>query len=243
MENHSLKLRFLPLFLNEENNLGEAIKIAFGFNQLGFFSRVLNFRKKLDAAVQIIKELNSVEFTELDVPSFIELPNIDDISYQARTEIDLVLQRELTDVKEIVDAIVNSVSIAIYEKIYNTPFKEDNRLKELKQRVLNLDYKEAFSLYNKIKYSIIESNKLWTQRFTEERNEDPDVEIAGGDKLDKFNIINIISQMCNIFNVSYHQAWELPYIVVQTTLWMNMTRDGVHSRLTKIKEAKIRSNK
>ena len=178
---------------------------------------------------------NLNEFLETDVSKIkyeygdIKLPSdIDNIPFQQM----MTLQSFKTKGLGIADIICKKIAIVC---------SDANKVnqKSLEHRVSELPYKEAFGIMNWIRESQKESTIKWEKRFMSVRVDDKDYDLAGGQALDQFNVINTIKNTCNDFNVSYEEAWQMPFSVIQSNSYAKATAAHVQFKMEKIKEARM----
>ena len=240
-----LKFKHLKYFMEDTPPM-DVMNNVFGFDKMSKLKKILNFKKILNSIAELSKELSYVDFTKIRYTEYedIVLPTkIDYISYQARLEIEqlfTILDKDNTKFIEVASTII---AISCYHIKYNKPYKDDSKLQQLRDDILNYPHTPMLGLYNTIKDGIVESNETWNNDFTKVNNLDPDFISAGGHMLDRFSTVGVIEFVCDRFNVSYHEAWNISYLAVQTSLLRQSTQDFIQNKMTKIKERRMKSIK
>ena len=237
----AIKLRFVPLMVSKET-IGKFMEQSFGLGNANKFIRAIKFRSVLRKAITAINEFNSIKLEELTDNGCIVIPDLETVTYKARSEADVYISIEPSTMQEVVDMVANFVAILTYQQVYDKPYTDDKQFLELKERILDTNYKYVFGAFNQLKNIVSSSRREWSERFENEQVEnDPDFSLVNGERLNKFNILTIISKLCSIYNIDFYQALDLPYNVVQTTLWMNLTRENIQHTMTVLKEARLKS--
>ena len=168
--------------------------------------------------------------------------HIDFISFQAMMELQSLLGDEKD--RSMGEAMADIIAIACYsvnvEKRYNS---ESDKFKEFRQYIMDQELFSMIGLYNWISESLLDSNKMWTQRFFEVEIQDPDFENAGGNRMRQFNVISTIKTICNDFNVTYEEAWQMSYSLTQTNSYSKAVQNHIQDLMRQNKEAKMRSQR
>jgi hypothetical protein len=115
-------------------------------------------------------------------------------------------------------------------------------IKMMESRVNNLPYDQAFGIMNWIKESLHASAIMWEKRFMSVQVEDKDYDTAGGHALNQFNVINTIKNTCTDFNVTYDEAWQMPYSVIQSKSYAKATAAHIQMKMEKLKETRMKAN-
>lgn len=182
-------------------------------------------------------EATSIEYkgSELKVPA-----SIDYIPFIARMELEALFEKPL----DMQNHMNMAIAIVCFKedtgKLFDSASKE---FEEYKERVSNQPLVKMIGLYRKIEADLKASNDRWNKEFQETDSTDPDFLLAGGSALQRFNILNLITQSCADFNVPEDKAWQLSFLMVQTNALRKASTSLVQERLTKIKERKMKQKK
>lgn len=115
----------------------------------------------------------------------------------------------------------------------------DISINELEKIVYNMPFKSAMGIYNWITKSLETSRNSWEKRFVSVSVPDKDYDQAGGHRMNQFNVINTIKNTCNDFNVTYKEAWQMSYSVLQTNSYSRATSGHIQHEMEKIKHARM----
>lgn len=210
-----------------------------------WFLRKKRYSKALTKAVFLVEQARRVSPNDIiwDHGCPIKKPNhVDFISFQAMMELQSLLGSE--EDRSMGEMITDIITIVCYsvnvEKHYNS---ESDKFKQFRQHVGQQELFAMLGLYNWISESLLESNKTWTQRFFEVEILDPDFENAGGSRMGQFNIISTIKSICNDFNVTYDEAWQMSYSLTQTNSYSKAVQNHIQDTMRKDKEVKMRAQR
>lgn len=171
----------------------------------------------------------NAEDIKYDKDCGIKIPsNIDNISFENMMSL-LSFKKEG---KDLIEVICAKIALACHE---------ENNVSEntMKRRVLELPFVSAMGIINWINESIRKSQEDWEKRFLSVYVVDKDYDAAGGHAMNQFNVINTIKNTCNDFNVTYKEAWKMPYSVVQTNSYAKATASYVQHKMEQIKKQKM----
>lgn len=242
----SIKLKHLDLVSQQDPQYKRIMKEELGYTN-NWWSRKLNFIKKFKAAYLLVNEIRQIDPRELswteDCP--IDKPqNIDFITFQAFMEIQALLNGA-ADAKDITDLIAQTITIACFsanhpELDYDSECEE---FKKFKKQILNYKYVDMFGLYNWIVKSLTQSAEDWNQRFFSVEVKDIDYELAGGNRMAQFNVIQTIKTICADFNLPFKEAWQLSYNLVQTNSYASATQGHIQDQMRILKEGKMNAKR
>ncbi len=239
-----IKLKHLDLFTSDTADHAAIMKEVIGLKG-NKINKLIKFRKAFKEANELFHKVSEIDISKTEPPKDydIKLPkNIDDIPFIARMELESITTK--MDQGDLTDNIASVVAIACFNSNYKIDFNVDLRVfNSFRKEILNRPLIEIIGLFNWIKKDIKRSNELWEKKFREVDPTDPDYIQAGGQMLSRFNVINTIKAICEEFNVSYHKAWHIPYIVVQTNSLANASEAYVQNKMTKIKERRMKQQR
>tara|TARA_R110002051_G_scaffold55684_1_gene103512 strand:- start:145 stop:963 length:819 start_codon:yes stop_codon:yes gene_type:complete len=203
-------------------------------------------KKAYQRAIEIVKNSRALKPNHLEYKQsethFIKSPNnIDYISFIAMMELNAVIgQGEVTTLSNLMSHII---SIVCFSSNSESEIYDSNsyQFKSFQQQVLNQPLEEMLSLYNWIMKSLDESSVLWVDKFKEVAIVDEDYDQVGGAiKQAPYNVISTIKILCNDFNVTYQEAWQLSYAVTQTNSLAKATGNYVQDEMRIVMEDRMK---
>ena len=235
------KLKHLDLISEENIDYAKFMIALFGYknsrwNKVKAF--VSCYRKTYDL-IEKIKQIDPKKVgLNKDCPiKFYE--NIDSISFSAMMQVQMLSNN--SEDKKIGELISELIAVTCYERNHNKDFDiESLSFKHFQNRILESPAFDMIGLYNHLDKQLKDSANMWERLFFEVEVIDQDYMEAGGSALDKFNVINTIKMICNDFNLTYKEAWQMPYGVTQTNSLAKATSTFVQEKMSKIKERKMR---
>lgn len=239
---NQIKLKHLDKIASKDIDYMYLMKDVLGYKD-SWWTRKTSFKKqfnKLYSTIGFINKLNPKLLVQNPKSPIKSPDNIDSISFAAMMELK---ELEETDF-EIGYLMTEFITLICYSSNVKKPFDKDSfEYKVFKSRVENMPVIDAIGLYNHLDKKMIESNLVWETMFLQVQFDDSDYIEAGGDSLQAFNVINSIKGITNDFNVSYKEAWNLSYGVVQANSLAKATAAKVQERMTKIKENRMKTKR
>lgn len=242
MEKLGFKLKHLQLISNDDFNYLDLMKDVLGYDISKWYSKFFlkTNLEKMNKMIERLKNLDPKD-VELNPDCKILKPNdIGQIPFVAMMEIQMLLNSDLKAEELMADLITMS---CFSSNCKNDFIKDGGDYNRLKNRVLNSDVEDMVALFNWALEAVDVTNKMWTELFFKVEVDDPDWRAAGGERLSQFNVIQTIRIICKELNVSYEQAWQIPYAVVQTLNLATATANFVQTEMTKIKESRMRQQR
>lgn len=242
---YHLRLKDLDNLCSKQVDFSIIMKEILGYRN-PFILRKLVFVRFFKKAYKIVKEFEQINVKSLEIneKSPIKIPrSIDFIPFRAMMEAQALLG-DAGNRESVQDLIAELISIICYKQntgeIYDS---EVQSFKDFKQRILNEPLKDMLGLYNWIDKELDESENRWEERFLSVKVEDKDYELAGGNRMSQFNIISTIKILCNDFNCSYDEAWQMSYSLVQTNSYSKATYDHIKDQMRQIKESRMQAER
>lgn len=238
-----LKLKHLDLITSTTDVLDIANSV-YGFSKLNAIQKIIKFRSIVKSATLDMMLFEECDIGNLSTNTFgkFKVPDdIDLITFGARQEQEHVIRNIMENDLAMQEHISKLISITCYQEITGKPFNEDAAYDALLLESLELPILEAIGLYNFITQQVIESNKLWGSRFEEYGSTDHDYIASGGGELSKFAVISTIEFLCSKFNVDNEGAWNMPNIMVQSSLWKHYIEEDVKEKMAKLQEVRARA--
>lgn len=211
-----------------------------------WLSKKLFFKRKFRKAYIYMDEIRNVdpgkvEWTEscsINKPAF-----TDYISFRAMMELHALINGKSND--HIADLMASVISIICYQEHTKAEkyVSSSDEFKEFKEFIYEQPAIEMMGLYNLLMKQMDESAKMWNQRFMSVEIKDEDYDLANRGRLAQFNIVNTLKQICNDFNLTYDEAWQMSYNLVQTNSYSKATSGHVEDQMRQIKESRMKRDK
>lgn len=241
---NSVKLKHLEYFTEHGVDIPKVMTEILGYTNKGVL-RYFRFTGIYNRAVKLSEEVLKIDIEKIGLQpsSNIKRPtSIDYLSFRARMELESYMLNPNND--EAYSLIAMTVAIATYGSNIGGVYDSDSiSFKRYKERIMNQPILCMLGLFNWVKSSINESNIKWSQLFKDVEDTDPDFLQAGGHMMDRFNVLNTIKAVCTEFNVTYDEAWQMSYIITQTSSLSNATSAFLQSRMSKIKENRMKTQR
>lgn len=248
-----LRFKHLNSLLTQDDKLATHDKVmveVLGYKKSRIpIIKTIKFIKAFREADKILRKAVQIDPKKLGLPkyaNFLLPPSIDEIPFIARIELELAFQN-LGQSDDVVNEIGNIVSIVSFSTTTGLNFdSETKRFALFKAGVMHDSIESVMGAFNWIKKGYKESNEFWSAKFSNVNTTDPDYIQAGGHLMEAFNVNRTIKGICEDYNVSYEEAWQMPYVVVQTNILEAATGAMIQNRMTDIKQKRMemqRTNK
>lgn len=206
-----------------------------------FFNRLFKMRGVLKKAISQVRRLSEIDLqTYKDLNNCqIKYPlNVDALSYQCRLEISRCLSNNQLSHK---DRITQTIALACFSTAVRKDFDSDSIMyQKFIKTVESQDLLSMIALYNVLIDALNESNDKWNRLFDQVRVTDADFEQAGGPQyLGRFNYLKTSKKLISDFGVSYDEAFQLPYNLVQWNELEEASKGFVQQSITKLKEREM----
>lgn len=233
-----VRLKHLDLLLQEEPQYDKAMSEVYGY-QNNWFTRKWNFMKKFKKAFVMINTLRGMDPQKLPLTDKcpIKYPsNIDFISFQAMIELQAHLNQTV-DEKAPSKSIAKTIAITCYQHHYDLDRydSDSQKFKDFYTWILNQNYLHTFPLFNHIAEALQTSAESWNERFFSVEVTDEDWDLAGGSRMGQFNVITTLKHLCEDFNVSHEDAWQISYNLVQTNSYAKATQNHIQEQMRVLK--------
>lgn len=245
MDNFLEKIKFKHLrgIVDGKPDYPSIMTETLGYNN-NWLGRRLVFTWKFKQSLAVVNSLKEIDITKLEYKedSRIKKPhNIDSISFRARMETEALLGGSKSDL-HIVDLMTELIAIVCFEANYKkTKYDSESfAFNNFKTRILESPMFEIAGLYNWIDEELNKSHKVWEERFMKVYVEDRDYQMAGGQMMNNFNIVQTLKTICREFNVSIDEAWHQSYALVQTNSLANATQNYIQDQMRILKESRMR---
>jgi hypothetical protein len=236
-----LRLKHLDTILGEQQDHASIMMDVLGYKNR-WFNRKRVFVKYMRDCLEIVAQAQQIDPTKIEYSEECDIKkpkSIDSISYRAMLEIQS-LTGNSSD-KSMGEAITMIIATACYGANHKGDYDSESLLfKSFIHKVKNSPLLEMFGLYNWISDQVKESQDRWDRLFLEVYIEDEDYQLAGGNRMSQFNVINTIKSICQDFNVDYDAAWQMPYAVVQANSLSGATSGYIQTQMSRIKEEKMK---
>jgi len=240
---YDVKAKHLNIITSEEIDYKKAMTEIFGYKNT-FWDRKFLFPFKMRMIYKILSQVKEMKVEEYGKThnSRIKIPSkIDNISYQARLEIDTIRRGNA----DLMNKIVDEVALATFEESFSRKFDSDSyAYKRYREFILERPLLEIIFSYNQIETALVESDKLWNTLFQQTQVIDKDYENVGGpDILGRFNMLSTVKKTIADFNVSYKEAFLMPYVLIKTNTWETSCKTFVQHLMTEAKERSMRAQR
>lgn len=237
-----MKLKFLTLLSKEDIDYKTILQERLGFTKARWYHTLYFIRsfKKLSEEVKELRNLDPKKVEESKDCRINKPENIESISYGAMVELQLLFQNP--GEREIGELITESISLCCFESHTKKDFDSDSEdYKNFRKLIGEEDLIHMLGLYNWIDSSIIASTQKWNKLFQDVRVYDQDWDNAGGQMMDKFNVLTTVKKTCEAFNMDYYSALKLPYGLVQANSLSDATRYFIQDRMKSAIESRMRA--
>ena len=243
-----VKLKHLSLISDEKISIENWETILFEIVGLSrnWFIQKLTTKRKVNEAVVLINKVREFNPESDKINEDCEIKSArssDFLPFIAVMELVSNLGKE-TKEEDVAEWMADIISIACYTpttgKKYDSSKKSFHAFRE---KVLDSSLIDMFALFNSIKKELVESQEIWSERFESVRLEDLDFEQAGGDRMGQFNVITTVKTICRDFNLPLHEAWQVPYNMVQMSSYEKATENHIQDGMRIIKEAKMNAKR
>lgn len=241
-----VKLKHLDLLLSEQPDYANAMSEIYGYKN-NWFTRKWNFLTKFKKAYVMVQQLRNIDPQKLEITEdcpIVRPGNIDFITFQAMMELQAHLGQGFDD-KLPAKTIARAIAISCYQAHFDADKYDSDcqKFKEFEEWILNTNYLHAFPVFNWIVKQLEQSTKDWNERFFSVEIVDEDWELANGSRMQQFNVIQTLKQICNDFNLPLNEAWQVSYNMVQTNSYAHATLNHIQDQMRQVKEVKMQSQR
>lgn len=241
-----VKLKHLDLLLQDQPDYAGAMSEIYGYNN-NWFTRKWNFAKKFQKAYVMVQQLRNIDPNDLEITDdcpIIRPQNIDFISFQAMMELQAHLGQGMDD-KLPAKMIARTIAIACYQSQYKLKKydSEGQGFIQYENWILNQDYLQVFPVFTWIVKQLEESTETWNERFFSVEILDEDWELANGNRMSQFNVIQTLKGLCQDFNIPIEEAWQISYNMVQTNSYAQATLNHIQDQMRRVKELRMQSTR
>lgn len=240
-----IRLRHLDYISQPKVDLKTIFKDVLVYNRWKFW-RIFAFIKQVRQLSKIIEEYRNIDVKKVEeVENFsIKRPSsIDEIPLIAMLELRGLFDKDVEETP-IGELIIHTITIACFNANYNKDFDINSKeFKEFKRTVEDSDLLSSMGLYRWISEAVDESSKEWQRAFFDVEVIDKDFIQAGGNMLEKFNVLATIKNTARDFNVTFDQAQQYSYGLTQANSLEAATRAKIQANMTDISEARMRAQR
>ena len=241
-----VKLKHLNIVGSEDIDYAKAMTEIAGYKNT-WLSKRIRFVNKFSIVFLLIAEIRKMDISKIEESKDCKIKrplNIDFICFQAFMELQAQLSGEISG-EGTQGAIAKAIATATYESNNEDDYKggESKEFLKWQKKILNQPLTEMMGLFNWITKSLEESITMWNDRFSSVALDDPDYDLANGDRMGQFNVVNTIKGICNDFNLPFEKAWLMSYNLVQTNNYSQATASRIQDDLRIYKEAKLKAQR
>ncbi len=240
-----IRLRHLDLISKPKVDLKAIFKDVLTYNRWKFW-KIFAFIKQIRELTSIIEQYRNTDFKKIlesDDCKIKRPDSIDDIPLIAMLELHDLFDRDVEETA-VGELIIHTITIACFNSNSDKEFDLRSKdFKEFKRTVEDSDLLSSMGLYRWISEAIDESSKDWQKSFFNVEVIDKDYIQAGGEMMDKFNVLSTIQNTAKDFNVNYKEALQIPYGLTQASSLKSATIARIQENMTNIAETRMRSQR
>lgn len=235
-----IRLRDLENVSSDEVDVLKIMKEVVGYKD-NLYNRLFKLKGIQREVFNLVEEARSLDPNEIEYADcWVKLPNdIDDITFVAMLELTATLGGSVDDV-DVSEMVADVITMACYSENRKGDYENGSKKHEkFRDMILDSSLSKMFGLFNEIVRRINASGEKWGDRFESVEVFDPDYQLAGGERMQQFNVIATLESLCDKFNVGYKEAWQISYKLSQTLGYKYASAGFTQEQMTSIKEAKM----
>jgi len=240
-----LRLRDLDTISGDKVISEEIMRDVVGFKKYWFFKKAL-FRVAASRAMDLIGKARETDISKLgyNEKGRIKKPDhIDHIAFQAMMQLENIISNSNME-SNMVDTMTLVIATACYQKNINEHFDSDGEeFSNFRKQILDESMYDMVGLFNHICGEYGDSQLKWKKLFMSVEIPNAEMEEAGAGRMNQFRVLTTIKTMCDEFNCSYDEAWQMSYELTQTNSYAKATYAHIHENLRILKEHKMRAEK
>lgn len=241
---NKFKLRHLDMLLDGKIDYAIFMVELNGYKNTWWNKRFL-FMKSYMETYRFIEHIKQIDpkAIELNRECEILVPyDLDEISFSAMMELHAL--KNTDEDLSVAQLMSQLIAISCFSENNAEDFDIDSiAFQQFKQRIQQANALDMIGISNWVDAQLTESSKKWQQLFMDVEVEDKDYQQAGGQMMDKFNIVNTIKALCVDFNIKYAEAWQMSYSLTQINSLSKATSGYVQNQMSIIKEARMKANR
>jgi len=245
MENSTLRLIDLDNVSSNKPDIAIIMTEIIGYNNF-YIGRKYRFRKAFRKAYFLLREARNINPKNvlMDNRCKIKVPDvIDNITFRAMMELKSILGGNLSK-NSYSEYMALIITVACYSENNNGEYSSSSiKFKRFYNRIMQSPLWQMVGIFNHIESEVLKSNLEWEKRFLSVAVDDEDYEKAGGNRMQQFNVINTIKNVCNDFNLSYEKAWQISYSLTQTNSYAKATANHIQEQMRILKEIKMKASR
>jgi hypothetical protein len=235
-----MELKFLTLLSTEQVDYKVLLQEKLGRKKLRWYHSFLFLRTltELTKEVEVLRNLDPEKVKESTNCTITRPESVEMISYGAMIELQTLFQNGGD--RGIGELITEQIAICCYESHTKKPFDSDTEdFAQFRKLVSEQEIVSMLGLHNWIHEKVEQCIEKWNNLFKEVRVYNQDWDNAGGEQMNKFNVLNTIRKICESFNVTYYQALQMPYGLTQATSLSDATQYAIQDRMRIAIEARM----
>jgi len=169
--------------------------------------------------------------------------NIDSITFRQMIELQQLMSKGADmEITELMSIMITTACLPVSNaRPYDS---ESNAWKNYRRRVEECSAIDMLALFNIITQQLVESSKVWDERFQSVDVPDEDYVKAGGpDRMRQFNVTNTIRKLCQAYNCSRDEAWQVPYIYSQMLSYSDASAAYTQHQMSEYKRLQMLSER
>ena len=242
---HTLRLRDIENIGKEDVEYSVIMKEVIGYNNF-IIGRKYRFAKAFKKAFYLVTNAQKINPKDvlLSDDLSINIPNsVDNISFRAMMELQSLFGNYNPE-NDFGCFVAKIISIVCYQENNDGDYiSSSNNFENFYKIILDKPIWEMIGIYNWIEKKLEESSLEWTKRFMSVEVEDQDYQLAGGQRMNQFNVITTIKAICLDFNCNYDEAWQMSYALTQTNSYAKATANHIQDQMRQVKESKMKKQR
>lgn len=242
---HTLRLKDIENISKKDVDYSIIMKEVIGYNNF-YIGRRYRFAKAFKKAFYLVTNAQKIDPAQvlLKKELSIKIPNsVDNISFRAMMELQSLFGNYRTE-NDFGCFVAKIISIVCYQENNKEDYiSSSESFKNFYESILEKPIWEMVGIYNWIEKNLEESSLEWTKRFMSVEVEDQDYQLAGGQRMNQFNVITTIKAICLDFNCNYDEAWQMSYALTQTNSYAKATANHIQDQMRQVKEAKMKKQR
>lgn len=240
-----IKLKHLDILSSEEVDYTSLMKDISIYSKWRFW-KIFEFIKLFSTVrqeVELVRQTEVKEVSENSNCKILRPESINSIPFMAMIDLQALFDRGGEE-KTIGNLIIETISIACFSSNNKQDYDSESiEFSNFRQQVANENIFDMLGLYNWLDQSIVESQLMWEEQFSEVEVTDKDYDNAGGRRMNKFNVLVTIKSICQDFNVPYKDALQMSYGITQANSLAKATQSHIQHLMSIAIEERMRNKR
>ena len=237
------ELKYLDIISAEKVDYAYLLRDIRGFTKWRFWNifYFIKLNKEIYRETERIRQLDLTKEISLEGCEIKKPEQIDLISYAAMIELHSLFSSEEALDRPVGELMIETITISCFSANNTSPYNSDSQeFRDFKTRVENCSLVPMLGLYKWISKSVEESTKTWNEAFFQVEIKNPEYDAAGGQRMRQFNVLLTLQNIAKDFNVSYTEAWQVPYGMTQVSSLASATAAHIQQTMSTIIETRMK---